>query len=37
MKLFSKYYDVFYKDTSTPRTHFIDFAAFAVSVTLNLA
>jgi len=30
------YYDVFDHYTSTSRTHFVHFAAFTVSVTLNL-
>jgi len=28
-------YDLFYHDTSTSRTHFVNFAAFTVVVTLK--
>jgi len=36
--LFSMYYDLFDNDTPTLRAHFVNnFAAFAVSMTLNLA
>jgi len=31
------YYDVFDHDTSTSRTDFVNFAAFTVLMTLNLA
>jgi len=31
------YYDLFDHDTSTSQTHFVHFAAFTVSMTLNLA
>jgi len=31
------YYDLFDHDTSTSWTYFVNFAAFTVSVTLNLA
>ena len=31
------YYDLFYHDTLTSRTHFVNFAAFTVLMTLNLA
>jgi len=30
-------YYLFDHDTSTSRTHFVNFAAFTVSMTLNLA
>ena len=30
------YYDLFDHDTSTSRTHFVNFAAFTVSMTLNI-
>jgi len=31
------YYDLFDHDTSTSRTHLVNFAVFMVSMTLNLA
>jgi len=31
------YYDLFDHVTSTSRTHFVNFAAFTASMTLNLA
>jgi len=31
------YYDLFDQDTLTSRTRFVNFAAFTVSMTLNLA
>jgi len=31
------YYELFDHDTSTSRTYFANFAAFTVSMTLNLA
>ena len=34
-ELFSVYYDIFDYDTSTSLTHFVNFAAFTVSMTLN--
>jgi len=34
-KLFSVDYDIFDYYTSTSRTHFVNFAAFTVSMTLN--
>jgi len=30
------YYDLFDHGISTPRTHFVNFATFTVSMTLNL-
>jgi len=30
------YYELFDHDTSTSRTHFVNFAAFMVSMILNL-
>jgi len=37
VKLFSKYYDVFNHDTSASWTHFVNFATFTVTMTLNLS
>jgi len=31
------YYELFDHDTSSSRTHFVKFAAFTASMTLNLA
>jgi len=31
------YYEIFDHDTSTSLTHFVNFAAFTVLMTLNLA